>query len=85
MKKAEGTVIDEGMIARLLTATLRNKPAGAKVIPFINKVDLPDGLEKGKRLARILLESIPGTFKKVLLGRAMRSPAVRGNSCPIEK
>ncbi len=76
LEAEEGAVIDEGMIARLLAATLGNRPAGAKVIPFINKVDLPDGLERGRRLARVLLESIPCTFKRVLLGQALRSPAV---------
>jgi len=77
LEAEEGAVIDEGMIARLLAATLGNRPAGAKAIPFINKVDLPEGLEKGKRLARVLLESIPGTFKRVLLGQAQRLPAVQ--------
>lgn len=76
LEAEEGAVIDEGMIARLLAATLGNRPAGSKIIPFINKVDLPDGLERGRRLARVLLESVPRTFKRVLLGQALRSPAV---------
>jgi probable selenium-dependent hydroxylase accessory protein YqeC len=78
LEAGEGTIMDEGMIARLVAAMLANRPAGAKVIPFVNKVDLPDGVEKGKRLARVLLESIPGTIKRVLLGQALRSPAVEG-------
>jgi hypothetical protein len=76
LEAAEEAIIDEGMIARLFAATLQNKPAGAKILPFINKVDLPNGLERGRRLARVLLESTPSIFKRVLLGQALRSPAV---------
>jgi len=58
LKEKEGAEVKEAMIGRLLAATLRNKPRGARVIPFINKIDLPGGLEKGRILARKLLESV---------------------------
>ncbi len=77
LQEPEGTVMNEERIARLLTATLENRPHGAKVIPFINKMDLPGGLEKGRHLARVLLESIPGKPEKVILGQACKLPVVK--------
>ena len=77
LEKPEGTVINEEMIARLLAATLENKPHGARVIPFINKMDIPGGMEKGRRLARVLLESIPTKLEKVILSQACKLPTVK--------
>ena len=77
LKEKEGTEVKEAMIGRLLAATLRNKPRGARVIPFINKIDLPGGLEKGRILARNLLESVSPQIERVILGQAREAPIVR--------
>ena len=77
LKEKEGTEVKEAMIGQLLAATLRNKPRGARVIPFINKIDLPGGLEKGRILARNLLESVSPQIERVILGQAREAPIVR--------
>ena len=77
LKEKEGVEIKEAMIGRLLTAILKNKPREARVVPFINKVDLPGGLEKGRSLARSLLESISPEIERVILGQAQEAPIVR--------
>jgi probable selenium-dependent hydroxylase accessory protein YqeC len=77
VKEKEGVEVREAMIGRLLAASLRNKPREARVIPFINKIDLPDGLEKGRSLARSLLESISPEIQRVVLGQAQEAPIVR--------
>jgi probable selenium-dependent hydroxylase accessory protein YqeC len=77
VKEKEGVEVREEMIGRLLAATLRNKPREARVIPFINKIDLPDGLEKGKSLARSLLESISPEIERVVLGHARETPIAK--------
>ena len=77
VKEKEGVEVREEMIGRLLAASLRNKPREARVIPFINKIDLPDGLEKGRSLARSLLESISPEIERVVLGHARETPIAK--------
>jgi len=72
-----GIEITEEFIARLLVHILRDKPIKARVIPFINKVDLPGCLEKGKSLARYLLSFKPLGIQRVVLGHARPSPPVK--------
>ena len=72
----EGTVITEGMIATLVVASLQNMPENARVVPFLNKVDLPDGVEKGRTLARIIMEAVSPRIEKVVLGHARGPNAV---------
>jgi probable selenium-dependent hydroxylase accessory protein YqeC len=77
LKEKEGAEVKEEMIGRLLAASLRNKPREARVIPFINKIDLPGGLEKGRSLARNLLESISPEIERVVLGQAQATPIAK--------
>jgi molybdenum cofactor cytidylyltransferase/probable selenium-dependent hydroxylase accessory protein YqeC len=72
-----GIEITEGIIARLLVYVLRDKPLEARVIPFLNKVDLPGCLEKGRNLARHLLSFKPLDIQRAVLGHARRFPRVR--------
>jgi len=72
-----GIEITEEFIARLLVRMLRDKPLKARVIPFLNKVDLPGCLEKGRSLARYLLSSKPLGIQRVVLGHARQSPPVK--------
>jgi probable selenium-dependent hydroxylase accessory protein YqeC len=74
---AIGTTVTEEMIARLLAELIKNRPEKARVIPFINKVDLPGGLEKARRLAARLLETEGAKFERVILGQAQQFPAVK--------
>jgi probable selenium-dependent hydroxylase accessory protein YqeC len=77
LKEKEGAEVKEAMVARLLAATLNNRPRGARVVPFLNKVDLPGGMEKGRSLARTLLQSFPAEIEKVVLGQARETPIIR--------
>lgn len=71
---AIGTTVTEEIIARLLVELIKNRPAKARVIPFINKVDLPGGLEKARGLAAHLLKTEGAKLERVVLGQARYSP-----------
>ncbi len=71
-----GEEVTPGIIAHLLGLTVERRPAGARVIPFINKIDLPGSLEKGRALARFLLNSESVPASRVVLGSAALSPMV---------
>ena len=77
LNKPEGTIVNEEMIGSLLVATLKNRPERARIVPFINKVDLPGGPEKGRCLARALFESIPAKIERIVLGQASKSYPVK--------
>lgn len=77
LNAAMGTTVTEEMIARLLAELIRNRPEKARVIPFINKVDLPGGLEKARGLAAHLLKAEGAKFERVVLGQARHSPVVK--------
>ena len=72
-----GTTVTEDMIARLLAETIKARPEKARVIPFINKVEIPGGLENARRLAAHLLETREAKFEKVVLGQAQYCPVVK--------
>jgi probable selenium-dependent hydroxylase accessory protein YqeC len=72
-----GIEITEEVIARLLVHILRDKPPAARVIPFLNKIDLPGCLKKGRSLARYLLSFKPLGIQRVVLGHARQSPWVK--------
>jgi probable selenium-dependent hydroxylase accessory protein YqeC len=76
LNAAMGTTVTEEIIARLLAELIKNRPEKARVIPFINKVDLPGGLEKARGLAGHLLEKWEAKIGRVVLGQAQYSPAV---------
>jgi probable selenium-dependent hydroxylase accessory protein YqeC len=70
LDQPEGAIITEKMIARLVGVTLKNMPENARVVPFLNKVDLPNGVEKGRNLARVLIRAVSPRVEKVVLGHA---------------
>lgn len=65
------------MVTGLLRETIKDRPEDARVIPFINKMDLPGGLEKGRKLAKVFLSLRQVEIERVILGQAQRSPAVK--------
>lgn len=78
LQEPEGAILNEELITRLLAATMKGRPKGARVIPFINKIDSPNDLEKSRKLGQALL-NIPGQeIKRVVLGRAQKVPIVKG-------
>jgi molybdenum cofactor cytidylyltransferase len=77
LQEPEGTILNEEMICRLLAETLKECPEGVRVIPFINKIDSPNDLERGRKLGQALLQ-IPGQeIKRVVLGQAQKVPVVK--------
>jgi probable selenium-dependent hydroxylase accessory protein YqeC len=72
-----GSTITEGVIARLMLELIKSGPAGARVVPLINKVDIPGGREKAERLARHLLSLDQPRIGRVVLGQLRNTPAVK--------
>lgn len=63
-----GSTVTEEVVARLMKALLKGTPPGTRVVPVVNKIDLPGGREKARKLARYLLSMDPG-IRRVLLCR----------------
>jgi probable selenium-dependent hydroxylase accessory protein YqeC len=74
---SKGRPVTKEIIAGLLPEIIKGRPEGARVIPFINKVDLPGGLEKGKELANVLQSLGQVQVERVVLGQAQNSPVVK--------
>jgi probable selenium-dependent hydroxylase accessory protein YqeC len=72
-----GQEVTAEIIAGLLALLLKKRPSGARVIPFLNKADLPGSLEKGRALARYLLTWDSLQASRVVLGSARLDPPVR--------
>ncbi|MBI5966995.1 MAG: putative selenium-dependent hydroxylase accessory protein YqeC [Deltaproteobacteria bacterium] len=78
-----GSTVTEEVIVRLLKELIKDCPAKARVIPLINKVDLPGGLEKARSLARVLLGMGRPKIERVILGQAQQIPAVKEICFPL--
>ena len=68
-----GEVISAEAIAFLIIHSqgmTKGSPAHARIIPFINKVDLDEGLVKGRELASKILALRHPQIEKVALGQA---------------
>ena len=68
-----GEIISAEAVAFLVTSPqglIKASPAKARIVPFINKVDLNDGLAKGRDLANRILEMKHLRIEQVALGHA---------------
>lgn len=72
-----GSTVTEDAIVRLVMESVKSGPAGARIVPLINKVDIPGGLEKAQKLARYLLSVDPTRIQRVVLGQVQQLPAVK--------
>ena len=54
----------------------KGAPSHSTIIPFLNKVDIPDGLKKGRSLANRILEKGHPRINRVALGHAIREKPV---------
>ncbi len=54
----------------------KGAPPHATIIPFLNKVDMPDGLKKGRALASRILDMEHPGINRVALGHAIQERAV---------
>ncbi len=73
-----GTVTAEA-IAELIVhprGMAQGAPSHSAIIPFLNKVDIPDGLKKGKVLAGRILQRGHPRINRVVLGHAMHDTPV---------
>ena len=77
LNMALGSTVTEAMIARLLEEIIKVRPPNARVIPFINKVDLPGSLEKARKLASYLQRIEGVKIERVVLGQAQGHPVVK--------
>jgi len=76
LNMSKGSAVTNEMVAGLLPEVIKGKPEGARVIPFINKIDLPNGLQKGRKLAKVLLSLCQVKIERVILGQARGFPVV---------
>jgi probable selenium-dependent hydroxylase accessory protein YqeC len=68
-----GEIISLGEIAFLIThhqGIIKGSPERARIVPFINKMDLDKGLSKGKDLADKILAMRHPQIERVVLGQA---------------
>ncbi len=71
-------ITDEAM-AVLMThpeGIFKGAPSSSKVIAFLNKVDIPDGMARGKRIAQKILERRHPKIERVVLGQLKKDPPV---------
>ena len=69
---------EEGM-ALLMThpeGLFKGAPNSSRLATFLNKVDIPDGLNKGRRIARIIFEKGYPGIERVILGQLKSEPPV---------
>ena len=74
-----GGVVTLDTIATLMThpsGLTHGSPVKARIIPFINKTDLPDGLLQGKKLACKILGAGHPQVKKVVMGHMRHIPVI---------
>jgi len=72
-----GSTVTEEMIARLLAEIIKSRPQEARVIPFINKVDVPGSLPQARKLAQYFGRFEGLKTEKVILGQAQHLPVVK--------
>jgi probable selenium-dependent hydroxylase accessory protein YqeC len=71
-------ITDEAM-AVLMThsdGVFKGAPSSSKVIPFLNKVDIPNGITRGKGIAQKILERRHPKIERVVLGQLKKDPPV---------
>jgi len=77
---AVGECISAEVIAKLILHPLgltRGSPPQARIIPFINKVDLDTDLSGARAIAKKILAAPHAQIDRVVLGQAQRKPPVR--------
>jgi probable selenium-dependent hydroxylase accessory protein YqeC len=71
-----GSTVTEEAAARLMMELIKHAPPGARIIPLINKVDIPANREKAEKLARAILSLNRPGIRSIVLGRLLPVPAV---------
>ncbi len=76
---ALGEIVSADAIATLIThpdGIAKGSPASARIIPFLNKIDLNNGLWKGRLLAAKILARKHPQIERVVLGQAQSDDPV---------
>lgn len=55
---------------------IKGSPRSARVVVFVNKVDLDEGVRKGREFARVILDSEDPRIERVVLGQLRSDPPV---------
>jgi probable selenium-dependent hydroxylase accessory protein YqeC len=76
---AMGEKITNEAMAVLMTHSegiFKGAPSSSKVIAFLNKVDIPNGVGRGKGIAQKILEKRHPKIERVVLGQLKKDPPV---------
>jgi len=82
---AIGSKVTETIIFTLLSELIKSRPPEARVIPFINKVDLAGGLEKARKMGAYLLRDKEAAWERVVLGQVQHPPVVKEICFPYNR
>jgi len=77
---AEGAMLTESAIVDLFmdkNGILKDAPAGAIRLAFLNQADSQDRLESGRKIAQTLVRQQKSRFARVLIGQMLYEPAVK--------
>ncbi len=76
-----GEKITEEAMSDLIThpeGIFKGAPFSSRVIVFLNKVDIPEGLIKAKQLAEKIIEKRHPQIERIVLGQLKASPKIMG-------
>ena len=74
-----GTTITPVLIAKLITlpaGITKGSPETARIVPFLNKINIAGGLSKGRQIARAILAMRHPQINTVILGQAQSADPV---------
>ena len=73
-----GKMTDESMAALVTQpgGIFKGAPPSSKVIAFLNKVDIPEGVVKAKGVAQKILEKKHPQIERIVLGQLKNEPAI---------
>ena len=72
-----GSMVTEEVVVRLLKEWMKSSPMGVRIVPLINKADLPGGQGKAQKLAQCLISTGMPIFQRVVFCSLRHSPAVQ--------
>ena len=74
-----GERVTDGAMAILVThpeGIFKGAPSSSRVVAFLNKADVPNGLAKAKRIAKKILEKKHRQIERIVLGQLKSEPPV---------
>jgi len=80
-------ITEEGMAILMVhpEGLFKGAPPSSRRVAFLNKVDIPDGLMKGSRIAQKIFGNCYSGIDKVILGQLRGDPPVAGVFFPKKK